>query len=696
MFNFLTAKAQLSESFDGATFPPAGWTSTLISDGDGSGSGILGGLWQRSGGGINPPATPHSGTGMAWYNSYNFDPTSQADLITPALNFAGVPKRVSFWMYRSFTWTNQDSVTVYINTTSSTNGATFLGKITRVINVSPPVAAEGWYQYYYDIPASFNGTSNYIIFRGTSNFGLDMFIDDVVVANQPACKAPLSLTVKNYSNITGLATATWPAAPGSPAGYEWVVNTTGLTPASGTAVVGTTAAITGITGGVVNYLFVRSNCGSGSFSTWISIPFMGLPCVTLTSPAPGATSVVQSPTFTWQALAGANSYIFYLGTAAGNEVNIGTTTATSATIDLLPSRTYYWYLVPAFNGVAAPSGCTGNSFTTAPESTTPANNPCSGAVTIKPENIAGNAISSTTAGATETLPSNLCLGYLDAPDDDVWFQFITNGATPAGTLTISPAATGGILDIVAQVYAANSCSALGNPVQCIDATDSSKDEVVDLSQLAPNTHYYMRVYSFTNNPLDKGAFTITASAGNTLPVSLSAFTAHRSDKINVLEWTTQQEINTSHFVIERGSDGVNFTSIGQVQAKGNSNTPVSYTFADSKPAKGNNYYRLKMVDKDNSVKLSDTHRLQNEGAVDITVYPNPVIDKLNVAVVAYKTTEGQLTISDISGKVVYSRSVRLPEGTTVLPVSLGNISTGTYIMKIQLDDAVVVRKFNKQ
>jgi hypothetical protein len=103
-----------------------------------------------------------------------------------------------------------------------------------------------------------------------------------------------------------------------------------------------------------------------------------------------------------------------------------------------------------------------------------------------------------------------------------------------------------------------------------------------------------------------------------------------------------------------------------------------------------------MVDKDNSVKLSDTHRLQNEGAVDITVYPNPVIDKLNVAVVAYKTTEGQLTISDISGKVVYSRSVRLPEGTTVLPVSLGNISTGTYIMKIQLDDAVVVRKFNKQ
>ena len=697
MVGFVTARAQLNESFNGTTFPPAGWTSTLISDGDGSGSGIPGGVWQRATSGANPTATPHSGAGMAFYNSYNFDPTSQADLVTPALDFGGSVKRVSFWMYRSFSYSNQDSVSVYVNTTNSTNGATFLGRIARFISNTPAVASEGWYQYYFDIPVSYTGATNYVVFRGTGQFGLNMYIDDIVVATPPACKAPTVLSVSNYNNGAGTATATWSAAPGSPAGYEWAVNTTGVAPASGTTVSGITVTISGITSGVNNYVYVRSVCGSGSFSSWMTLPFAALPCVTLTTPADGASNVAQTPSFTWLAVASANSYNFYLGTSLANAAYMGSTTGTSASLSLLPSTLYYWYVVPVSNGVAGPvPSCIVNKFTTGLESTTPLNNPCSGAITINPTNIAGNAISATTAGASQSLESNLCLGYLDGPDDDVWFQFNTTTTTPTGTLTISPALTGGIFDIVAQVYAAKSCANLTDPVLCVDATIDNLNEVVNLSLLSPNTHYYMRVYSYSNSALDKGAFTITASAINSLPVMLTSFTANPVNKANVLNWVTQIEVNASHFIIERSRDGIDFANIGRVEAAGNSSGERSYSFTDIGPQKGKNYYRLKMVDNSNAFKLSDVRRVLNVGAADVSIYPNPVVDKLNVAIITYKQTDGQLTITDISGKTVYSGSVKLLEGNTTLPLSLGNIASGSYIIKIQLDDAVIVRKFTRQ
>ena len=105
---------------------------------------------------------------------------------------------------------------------------------------------------------------------------------------------------------------------------------------------------------------------------------------------------------------------------------------------------------------------------------------------------------------------------------------------------------------------------------------------------------------------------------------------------------------------------------------------------------------MRSVDKDNASKISATRRIRNEGIADVTIYPNPVNDKLTVAVNADKATDGQLTITDISGKIVYTRIVKLPQGNTILPIMLSNIATGSYVIKIHLKDDVIIKKFNKQ
>lgn len=706
LVSVFTTKAQLTESFDGANFPPAGWLNVHTIGADGTA------IWSRAaagafGGDVTQTTTfnvdPHSGAGMASFRSWDFLEGNGAHLITSAVNLStGGPHLIKFWMYRDNVYAAPDSISVYINTAATVTGASFLGKILRKKSYTPAeVGADGWYQYSFDIPAGFNSAANYFIFSAVGSYGNNMFIDDVTVASQPSCIAPTGVKLSNFNYAAGTGNGTWTASTsGSATGYEWTINTTGIIPvAAGTAVAGNSASITGITPNVVNYIFVRTNCGGGSYSTWSALQFSALPCATLTAPANGATGVPQSQAFSWSAVTGATAYNFYLGTSAGGEINIGTLAGTSTPVsNLLPGQTYYWYIVPLIGSTPSlNTSCSSSSFTIAVESnSTVGNNSCSGATTINASNIAGSPVSATTINATLTLPADICANEFGSADDDVWFQFTTAAGTPpTGILTITPLASGGISDIVAQIYAGATCATLGAPVLCADLTTDALEEVINLNLLSANTHYYMRVFSFLNTPESRGGFTITASAGNTLPVNLANFSARRSNSVNILNWSTQQETNTRHFVVERSKDGTSYSGIGQVTATGNSTTIRNYSFTDNHPVNGINYYRLRTVDNDNSFKLSDVRSIRNEGLADITIYPNPVKDRLILQVNADKAASGKVVILDVSGKIVYQSIIKIGQGNNMVPIAADAISAGSYIIKIQLNNDLVVKKFNK-
>ncbi|HLP53314.1 MAG TPA: T9SS type A sorting domain-containing protein [Chitinophagales bacterium] len=166
----------LTESFDSTSFPPAGWSNVRI-------AGFASpGTWLRVAAGTNPTCTPHSGAAMAYFNSYSWSGGNASDLATPTLDFSSGTFAVSFWMYRDGGQTSKyDSVAVYVNTTVSSAGGTRIGLVNRAGNLSPAVQADGWYQYTFNIPASYSTATNHIIFKATSDFGNRMYIDDVTV-----------------------------------------------------------------------------------------------------------------------------------------------------------------------------------------------------------------------------------------------------------------------------------------------------------------------------------------------------------------------------------------------------------------------------------------------------------------------------------------------------------------------------------
>jgi hypothetical protein len=187
----------------------------------------------------------------------------------------------------------------------------------------------------------------------------------------------------------------------------------------------------------------------------------------------------------------------------------------------------------------------------------------------------------------------------------------------------------------------------------------------------------------------------TGTASCAVPLTLLSFNAQKVNTSNKLTWKTSQELNTLKFVIEQSRDARNFSTLGEIAAAGNSNNERSYTYTHSLPVKGYNYYRIKMVDIDGRFTYSAVRMLQNLGTNEISSYPNPVKETMQVAINAASNDVATVQITDMSGKTVYTKVYSVAEGDNNISIDATAFTAGSYILKVQLSSGVVVKKFTK-
>jgi len=185
----------------------------------------------------------------------------------------------------------------------------------------------------------------------------------------------------------------------------------------------------------------------------------------------------------------------------------------------------------------------------------------------------------------------------------------------------------------------------------------------------------------------------TLSSSGTLPVVLDHFNATFNENQVVLDWATLVEINSDHFEVERSADGSNWATLGTVAAAGNSETKLSYSFADPSPLTGANYYRLKMVDRDGQYKYSPVKVVRGSVIKGFSVFPNPAREFLNITVSADAPAQLTFRIVNPFGQVLLERAFTNAAGTTIsLPVQ--NFPAGNYILTIAgKDGSGSVNKF---
>lgn len=174
-----------------------------------------------------------------------------------------------------------------------------------------------------------------------------------------------------------------------------------------------------------------------------------------------------------------------------------------------------------------------------------------------------------------------------------------------------------------------------------------------------------------------------------LPVQLLDFTATRHSNTVLLNWKTASESNSSHFIIERSTDGKNFASIGTVAAAGTSNRIIAYQFTDAAPLEGNNFYRLKQMDKDGSPNLSQIVRVAFGPKLAYTFGPNPAKGRVTISLEnnPYPVT---VQLTDLNGKLVKQQLV--PASQTQAILYLNGITKGIYLLKMVTGQGVQTGK----
>ena len=180
--NSVSAQVVNTEDFEGATYPPVGWTINTAVGGQGQ---FATAIWvHRNVGSFPNSATAHSGTWMSRFSShFTADPSTQS-LITPVIDYSGITSNdtayFSFWVYRDNTSNLGDSVTAYVNAIADVTGATLLGAVAQSIAINLPDTQStiGWYQYTFNVPNSFNTNTNYLMLEGNGHTGNNIFTDD--------------------------------------------------------------------------------------------------------------------------------------------------------------------------------------------------------------------------------------------------------------------------------------------------------------------------------------------------------------------------------------------------------------------------------------------------------------------------------------------------------------------------------------
>lgn len=181
-----------------------------------------------------------------------------------------------------------------------------------------------------------------------------------------------------------------------------------------------------------------------------------------------------------------------------------------------------------------------------------------------------------------------------------------------------------------------------------------------------------------------------------LPVTLTTFDANKIGRTTELTWKTATERNSSHFAVERSTNGSDFTEIGIVRAA-NAATGKSYFFVDETPASGKNTYRLRSVDFDGKTMLSKSHTLTFVGIKKTALFPNPVASDVTVEVSSEKGIgEVSFDVVNITGSILYNRKVIATDEFTRTTLPTESLPAGTYFVKITNGSNVWQHKFIKQ
>jgi len=283
----------------------------------------------------------------------------------------------------------------------------------------------------------------------------------------------------------------------------------------------------------------------------------------------------------------------------------------------------------------------------------------------------------------ETNPGNILKYVFDGTNWNA--KGSVNTTTPATTQGIR-SITGHMVGNTAILYAVTTTLGTSSLIKMTDAnaltttinaTDNAPEKLVD----APaNTRF--RAVAFAPGTTDAS-----------LPVELKSFKGSKMNGGVLLNWVTQSENNNAGFEIMRSGDGTTFEKIGYVTGKGNSATEITYSYRDTNPLSGVNYYRLLQKDYDGKTTPSQYVAVDfGLKSDDFNVYKTG--DGFEISFHSAEAGKAKVKLTNMIGNLVYDEDLQLNKGINKFKLG-NNYPSGTYIATLSVNSGVASKKIIK-
>lgn len=289
----------------------------------------------------------------------------------------------------------------------------------------------------------------------------------------------------------------------------------------------------------------------------------------------------------------------------------------------------------------------------------------------------------------------------NAERQGTWYRFSPSASGTIG-MTIAPNTSSNDYDFaIWGPYTSYSCPPNTAPIRCnysgttgntgLSSSGTNASEVAggsrwsSLMTVTAGQLYLLYVSNYSQSGLAFNlSWQLTGGASldcTVLPVDLVDLDAAARDEVIDVMWNTAMERNSSHFIVERSTDMIEFTAIGTVQAMGQTTQLTQYLFTDENPIPGLNYYRLQQVDQDGTSTASPTvHAIHRKADEVMVLFPNPSGDILYASF--HMPTDGPVfwRILDARGRLVEQDLYHGTQGDMLIDVPVDRLAPGSYLL----------------
>lgn len=231
-------------------------------------------------------------------------------------------------------------------------------------------------------------------------------------------------------------------------------------------------------------------------------------------------------------------------------------------------------------------------------------------------------------------------------------------------------------------------------------------ELFDLKDFLTDGTVYFRLRFTSDNDASSFAFEkdkgfniddlklIKTTSITTLAVKFNSFNAQLINNNSVrLNWEAYTDIQHDHFEVQRATDiNSSFVTIANIRS-----LPPYLSF-DNSPHYGNNYYRIKEIDKAGDVSYTNVIKVSIQKGLATSIYPNPVKKELSVKINNSISRDNFiLRVTDVSGRTVLEQTSMVEAGRNDLKMDVAELPAQVYFLKLinSKNEVIVTERFIK-